>query len=106
MNQIDQTNASLDYAQFSTNSGKGGAGSLKLFMRMGRRHLDTNSRLAFRNNRVTEPHDIYPFLQEPFCHSGRERSITQHDWDDGMLAGNESEPKHGELCAEERSVLA
>ena len=62
----------LDYAQFSTNRGKGGARSLKLFMRVGCRHLYANSRLAFRDNRVTEAYDIDPFLQKPLCHPGRE----------------------------------
>src|ERR1700682_3579370 len=65
MNQIDQinqTNASWDHAQFPTDCCEGGAGSLKLFARVGRRHLHTNPCLTFRHNRVTKPHDIDPFL--------------------------------------------
>jgi hypothetical protein len=61
-----------DYAQFPTDCGKGGAGSHKLFVRVGCRHLDANSSLAFRHNRVTEPYDIDPFLQQPIGHSGGE----------------------------------
>ena len=61
-NQINQTNVSRDYAQFPTDCCEGGAGSHKLFVRVGCRHLHTNPCLTFRHNRVTEPHDIDPFL--------------------------------------------
>jgi len=61
-----------DHAQFSTDCCEGGAGSLKLFVLVGRRHLYANPCLTFRHNRVTEPHDIDPFLQKPLCHPGGE----------------------------------
>ena len=95
-----------DDAKFSTNSGKSGAGSLKLFVLVGCRHLDANSCLTFRHNRVTEPHDVDSFFQEPLCHSGGECGVAQHHRDNGVLAGNEPESKGGELRAEERRVLA
>ena len=95
----------LDYAQFPTDCREGGAGSFKLFVRVGRRHLNANSRLAFRHHRVTEPHDIDPFVQKSLCHSAGERRVTQHDRDDGMLARNESESEGGELRAEEGRIL-
>ena len=62
IDQMNQANASGDHAQFTTDRCEGGAGSLKLFARVGRRHLHTNPCLTFRHNRVTEPPDIDPFL--------------------------------------------
>ena len=51
-----------DDAKFSADSGERDASSYQLFVLVGCRHLDANSCLTFRHNRVTEPHDVDSFF--------------------------------------------
>ena len=73
---------------------------------MGGRHLHADSRLPFRDHRITEPHDIDAFCQQPVGHRGGQGSVAQHDGNNRMISVDQAKSKRGEPRAKERGILA
>ena len=58
-----------------------------MFFLMGGRHLGPDSGLAHGNHGIAEPDDINPFFQHPGGHTIGQNRVSQHDGNDGVIAG-------------------